>query len=57
VLDAEAISADAAVVGRDDLRRRTPLDVADKGRIWLTLEATAGRPRLRPMNGENAIDY
>ncbi|AUX08076.1 succinyl-diaminopimelate desuccinylase [Halalkaliarchaeum desulfuricum] len=59
VLEADAIGADGAVVGEttcvDD---RYSIAVADKGRIWLTLEATGRAAHgSRPMNGENAIDY
>lgn len=59
VLDAEAISADAAVVGETTcVDERHSIAVADKGRIWLTLEATGRAAHgSRPMNGENAIDY
>lgn len=58
VLEADAISADAAVVGEttatDD---RYSVAVADKGRIWLTLEASGEAAHgSRPMCGENAVD-
>lgn len=58
VLDADAITADAAVVGEtttvDD---EYAIAVADKGRLWLTLEATGRAAHgSRPMCGENAVD-
>ncbi|MEF8821261.1 MAG: M20/M25/M40 family metallo-hydrolase [Halovenus sp.] len=59
VLETDAIDADAAVVGEttcvDD---NYSVAVADKGWIWLTLEASGRAAHgSRPMNGENAIDY
>jgi len=58
VLAADAISADAAVVGEttatDD---RYSVAIADKGRLWLTLEATGQAAHgSRPMCGTNAVD-
>ena len=58
VLAADAISADAAVVGEttatDD---RYSVAVADKGRLWLTLDATGQAAHgSRPMCGTNAVD-
>jgi len=57
VLETDAISADAAVVGEttatDD---RYSVAVADKGRLWLTLEATGQAAHgSRPMCGKNAV--
>jgi succinyl-diaminopimelate desuccinylase len=59
VLEADAIDADAAVVGETTcVGDRHSLAVADKGWIWLTLEATGRAAHgSRPMNGENAIEY
>jgi succinyl-diaminopimelate desuccinylase len=58
VLDTDAITADAAVVGEtttvDD---EYAIALADKGRLWLTLEATGHAAHgSRPMCGENAVD-
>jgi len=59
VLEAEAIDADAAVVGETTcVGDNYSIAVADKGWIWLTLEASGRAAHgSRPMNGENAIDY
>jgi len=59
VLETDAVDADAAVVGEttcvDD---QYSVAVADKGWIWLTLEASGRAAHgSRPMNGKNAIDY
>ncbi|WP_138005563.1 M20 family metallopeptidase [Halalkalirubrum salinum] len=58
VLAADAISADAAVVGETTATAdRYSVAVADKGRIWLTLEASGEAAHgSRPMCGENAVD-
>ena len=58
VLAADAISADAAVVGETTATAdRYSVAVADKGRIWLTLEASGESAHgSRPMCGENAVD-
>ena len=58
VLAADAISADAAVVGETTARAdRYSVAVADKGRIWLTIEATGQAAHgSRPMCGTNAVD-
>ena len=59
VLETGAIDADAAVVGETTcVGDRSSIAVADKGWIWLTLEATGRAAHgSRPMNGSNAIDY
>ncbi|MCU4718801.1 M20 family metallopeptidase [Halapricum hydrolyticum] len=59
VLEADAIDADAAVVGETTcVGDNYSIAVADKGWIWLTLEASGRAAHgSRPMNGENAIDY
>jgi len=59
VLEADAIDADAAVVGETTcVGDNYSIAVADKGWIWLTLEARGRAAHgSRPMNGENAIDY
>lgn len=59
VLETDVINADVAIVGEttcvDD---NYSVAIADKGWIWLTLEATGQAAHgSRPMNGENAIDY
>jgi len=58
VLAADAISADAAVVGETTATNdRYSVAVADKGRVWLTLEATGQAAHgSRPMCGKNAVD-
>lgn len=58
LLEADAISADAAVVGETTATaNRYSVAVADKGRIWLTLEASGEAAHgSRPMCGENAVD-
>jgi succinyl-diaminopimelate desuccinylase len=59
VLETDAIDADAAVVGETTcVGEHYSVAVADKGWIWLTLEASGQAAHgSRPMNGENAIDY
>ena len=58
VLEADAIPADAAVVGETtSTAERHSVAVADKGRVWLTLEATGESAHgSRPMVGRNAVD-
>lgn len=58
VLDAAAFDPDACVVGETTSRNgRYSVSVADRGKIWLTLEATgAAAHGSRPMVGSNAID-
>ncbi|EMA40239.1 M20 family metallopeptidase [Halobiforma nitratireducens] len=58
LLEADAIQADAAVVGETTaVGDHASVTVADKGRIWLTVEATGQAAHgSRPMNGTNAID-
>ena len=58
VLDAEVLDADACVIGETTCEAgRFSLTVADKGSIWLTLEATGEAAHgSRPVMGENAID-
>jgi len=58
VLDAGRLDADWCVIGETtcDGARRS-VTVADKGSVWLTLEATgSGAHGSRPVLGENAID-
>ncbi|MEF8826285.1 MAG: M20 family metallopeptidase [Halapricum sp.] len=59
VLETDAIDADAGVVGETTcVGDNYSIAVADKGWIWLTLEASGRAAHgSRPMNGENAIDY
>ncbi|WP_229115685.1 M20 family metallopeptidase [Halapricum desulfuricans] len=59
VLETDAIDAEAAVVGETTcVGDNYSIAVADKGWIWLTLEASGRAAHgSRPMNGENAIDY
>lgn len=58
ILNAGAISADAAVVGETTTTAdRYSVAVADKGRIWLTLKASGESAHgSRPMCGKNAVD-
>ncbi len=58
VLDAGRLVADACVVGEPTGTLDTPsITVADKGSLWLTLEATGDAAHgSRPMRGTNAID-
>ncbi|MFT4920985.1 MAG: succinyl-diaminopimelate desuccinylase [Haloarculaceae archaeon] len=58
LLDAPAFDPDACVVGETTSRKgRNSVSVADRGNIWLTLEATGKAAHgSRPMIGENAID-
>lgn len=58
VLDTDLITANAAVVGETTTVDNEPaIAVADKGRLWLTLEATGQAAHgSRPMCGENAVD-
>jgi len=58
LLDADALSADACVIGETTCERdRHSVTVADRGSIWLTLEAEgAGAHGSRPVLGVNAID-
>jgi succinyl-diaminopimelate desuccinylase len=58
VLETDAIMADAAVVGETTATHdQYAIAVADKGRIWLTLEATGEAAHgSRPMCGKNAVD-
>ncbi|NGM70531.1 M20 family metallopeptidase [Natronolimnobius sp. AArcel1] len=58
VLDADRLEADACVIGEPTGSADTPsITVADKGSLWLTLEATGESAHgSRPMLGTNAID-
>jgi len=58
LVEAEAIEADACVIGETTCEAgRFSLTVADKGSIWLTLEATGEAAHgSRPVMGDNAID-
>ncbi len=58
LLDTSAFHPDACVVGETTSRRgRYSVSVADRGRIWLTIEATGTAAHgSRPMVGDNAID-
>jgi len=58
VLETTEFDADACVVGETTSRNgRYSVSVADRGNIWLTLEATGMAAHgSRPMIGENAID-
>jgi succinyl-diaminopimelate desuccinylase len=58
VLDAPEFAPDACVVGETTSRNgRYSVSVADRGNIWLTLEASGTAAHgSRPMIGENAID-
>jgi succinyl-diaminopimelate desuccinylase len=58
LLERDALAADACVIGETTCEGgRHSVTVADRGSIWLTLEAT-GEPAhgSRPVLGENAID-
>ena len=56
--DAEVLAPDACVVGETTSRNgRYSVSVADRGNIWLTIEASGTAAHgSRPMIGENAID-
>lgn len=58
LLDGEYLAADACVIGEPTCERgRHSVTVADRGSIWLTLEATGQAAHgSRPMLGTNAID-
>jgi len=58
VLEADRLDADACVIGEPTCEGgRHSVTVADRGSIWLTLEAHgAAAHGSRPMLGENAID-
>ncbi|MFB6104933.1 MAG: M20 family metallopeptidase [Halobacteriaceae archaeon] len=58
VLEADRLSADACVIGEPTCEGgRHSVTVADRGSIWLTLEAHGEAAHgSRPMLGENAID-
>jgi succinyl-diaminopimelate desuccinylase len=58
VIDRQAVDADACVIGEPTCgANRHSVTVADRGSIWLTLEATGeGAHGSRPMLGANAID-
>ncbi len=58
LLEAGAFSPDACVVGETTSRAgRYSVSVADRGRIWITLDATGRAAHgSRPMLGVNAID-
>ncbi len=58
VLDAGRLTADACVIGEPTGPLNAPsITVADKGSLWLTLEATGEAAHgSRPMLGTNAID-
>ena len=58
VIDSGRLDADWCVIGETTCERdRHSVTVADKGSIWLTLEATGtGAHGSRPVLGENAID-
>lgn len=58
VLDADRLTADACVIGEPTGPLNAPsITVADKGSLWLTLEATGEAAHgSRPMLGTNAID-
>jgi succinyl-diaminopimelate desuccinylase len=58
LLDTPAFDPDACVVGETTAREgRHSVSVADRGNIWLTLDATGTAAHgSRPMIGENAID-
>ena len=58
LLEASEFDPDACVVGETTARSgRYSVSVADRGNIWLTLEATGTAAHgSRPMIGENAID-
>jgi succinyl-diaminopimelate desuccinylase len=58
VLETAAFDPDASVVGDTTSRNgRYSVSVADRGNVWLTLEASGTAAHgSRPMIGENAID-
>ncbi|MFB6168716.1 MAG: M20 family metallopeptidase [Haloferacaceae archaeon] len=58
VLETTAFDPDACVVGETTSRNgRYSVSVADRGNVWLTLEASGTAAHgSRPMIGENAID-
>lgn len=58
LLESEAIDAEGCVIGETTCEAgRFSVTVADKGSIWLTLEASGkGAHGSRPPMGENAID-
>lgn len=58
LLDADELAADGSVIGETTCEQgRYSIAVADKGSIWLTLEAQGTAAHgSRPMLGENAID-
>jgi succinyl-diaminopimelate desuccinylase len=58
MLDAEGFDPDACVVGETTSRSgRYSVSVADRGYIWLTIEASGTAAHgSRPMIGDNAID-
>ena len=58
VLDSSVLDPDACVVGETTSRNgRYSVSVADRGNIWLTIEASGTAAHgSRPMIGENAID-
>ncbi|MFC7211081.1 M20 family metallopeptidase [Natronoarchaeum sp. GCM10025321] len=58
LLDADRLDADACVIGEPTATGGVPsITVADRGSIWLTLEAVGEAAHgSRPMLGENAID-
>jgi succinyl-diaminopimelate desuccinylase len=58
LVDADRLDADACVIGEPTCEEgRHSVTVADRGSIWLTLEATGTAAHgSRPVLGENAID-
>ena len=58
VLDTPGFDPDACVVGETTSRKgRYSVSVADRGNVWLTLEATGTAAHgSRPMIGDNAVD-
>ncbi|MWV39032.1 M20/M25/M40 family metallo-hydrolase [Natrialba sp. INN-245] len=58
LLEADRLAADACVIGEPTCERdRHSVTVADRGSIWLTLEAVGEAAHgSRPVLGENAID-
>ena len=58
LLEADRLEADACVIGEPTCEEgRHSVTVADRGSIWLTLEATGEAAHgSRPVLGENAID-
>jgi succinyl-diaminopimelate desuccinylase len=59
LLETTAFNPDACVVGETTSRNgRYSVSVADRGNVWLTLEASGTAAHgSRPMIGENAIDH